>query len=380
MKEAIGFGILIRLSLFFSLPNLSDDFYRFIWDGNLIQNGIHPFSVTPDQLMSLNLQVGQNQVIYDSLNSQRYFTIYPPISQFIFWISTFSSQVLTNVNILRIIILFFEIGTFILLKFFFNPSKKGSVLAIYALNPLVILELTGNLHFEGIMLFFLLLSIVAIQKQKWIITSISLASGIGVKLIPLMFLPVLVRKIGQKHSLLVYALCSVILIIIALPLLNVQLINGMSDSLYLFFNKFEFNAGFFFLLKEMGLAIFGFDIIHIVGPLLPLLALIIILSISFFKVNSDTDLTKVFSLILLIQLFLSTIVHPWYIIPLIALAVSTGYRFPIVWSFLIFFTYIGYELTGYKDPLIVIWIEYLAVGYLATREIFYGHKTEITNG
>ena len=40
-------GVLARLSLFVSMPSLSDDIYRFIWDGTLLKNGIHPFNELP---------------------------------------------------------------------------------------------------------------------------------------------------------------------------------------------------------------------------------------------------------------------------------------------------------------------------------------------
>jgi amino acid transporter len=36
-------SVLFRL-LIFSLPNLSQDFYRFIWDGRLILLGLNPFT------------------------------------------------------------------------------------------------------------------------------------------------------------------------------------------------------------------------------------------------------------------------------------------------------------------------------------------------
>lgn len=34
------------------MPSLSDDIYRFIWDGRAMLNGIHPFSMTPEQIIT----------------------------------------------------------------------------------------------------------------------------------------------------------------------------------------------------------------------------------------------------------------------------------------------------------------------------------------
>src|SRR5690606_30827687 len=43
LSLAIGF----RLILLFSIPELSNDFYRFIWDGELLNRGINPFAHKP---------------------------------------------------------------------------------------------------------------------------------------------------------------------------------------------------------------------------------------------------------------------------------------------------------------------------------------------
>lgn len=378
VREVLTIGILIRIGLFFDLPNLSEDFYRFIWDGNLISNGIHPFSATPKEVIDSNIAFSGDLELFSQLNSKNYFTIYPPISQFIFWLSAFGRTVLESVTILRAMIFMAELVTLFILRQYFISSEKGASLAIYALNPLVIIELTGNLHFEGIMLLFVLLAITYINKNHTLGTGLSMALGIGSKLIPLMFLPALIKKMSWKKSIQVYTFAAIVLFIITFPLLDEELILGMTDSLYLFFNKFEFNAGLFFLFRETGYLIFGFDIIYIVGPLLSILALLSILWISFFKVQPDSDLTKTFSILLLLQLAFSTIVHPWYIIPLVALAVGSGYVFPIVWSFLIFFTYSGYSVTGYEHPLIIIWLEYALVAYFAVQEIIFNKKFNLT--
>ena len=43
-----GIGITFRLLFIAILPNLSQDFYRFIWDGRLISQGISPYLFTPE--------------------------------------------------------------------------------------------------------------------------------------------------------------------------------------------------------------------------------------------------------------------------------------------------------------------------------------------
>src|SRR5690554_4585748 len=43
----MGIGIVFRLIFLFAIPNLSQDFYRFIWDGHLMAQGVNPYMFTP---------------------------------------------------------------------------------------------------------------------------------------------------------------------------------------------------------------------------------------------------------------------------------------------------------------------------------------------
>ncbi len=74
-------GVLFRVLLLFSVPNLSDDVYRFIWDGRLSANGINPFSHLPTEIMQMLPVTGITEELFAQLNSQGHYTIYPPVMQ-----------------------------------------------------------------------------------------------------------------------------------------------------------------------------------------------------------------------------------------------------------------------------------------------------------
>ncbi|MBK7036195.1 MAG: hypothetical protein IPH42_07580 [Bacteroidetes bacterium] len=77
----------------------------------------------------------------------------------------------------------FEAGTILLLpKLLVQLKMPVKYQLIYTLNPLIILELTGNMHFEAIMVFFLVLSIYYLVKQKDIFSAIAFGFAIGSKL------------------------------------------------------------------------------------------------------------------------------------------------------------------------------------------------------
>src|SRR5579884_948487 len=87
-RHALFAAVVFRAVLLFALPNLSDDFYRFIWDGRLLAHGVNPFSHLPSYYASQNNTdisiFGLSRELFDKLNSPNYFTIYPPVCQYIF--------------------------------------------------------------------------------------------------------------------------------------------------------------------------------------------------------------------------------------------------------------------------------------------------------
>lgn len=119
-SEALQFWIFVsigaRVGLFVATPHLSDDFYRFIWDGRLLANGIHPFAELPNYYLT-HAVPGLNQWLFDHLNSQDYFTIYPPLAQYVFLVAVIVSphSVLGSVIAMRVFILAAKFGTIALL-------------------------------------------------------------------------------------------------------------------------------------------------------------------------------------------------------------------------------------------------------------------------
>ena len=374
-------AILFRAALLFSVPALSDDFYRFIWDGRLLAAGQHPFAEVPSYYMTHNISIpGIDSELYNKLNSKEYFTVYPPLSQFIFWLSVKLSpdSIYGSMFIMRLIIFSCEIGTlWIITKILRHFNQTPAAVLIYALNPLAIIELTGNLHFEGGMIFFLLLGIFFLLRHKRFLSAACYALSICAKLIPLIFLPLLLRQLGWKKATQYWLMTGVITALLCLPLLNRDIVNGFSQSMGYYFQKFEFNASIYYLIREAGYFIFGFNIIQIAGWVLGLVSAILILTISFYRIRNtitqgiDTNLFTGMLWCLLIFFLLTTTLHPWYIVSLVMISVFTPYRFPVLWSGLIFMTYAGYTDETFRENLQIVALEYIIViGYLLYETVW----------
>lgn len=382
-------AVLFRLCFLFSTPILSDDFYRFIWDGRLLAAGVHPFAELPRYYIENNSAIpGIDKNLFDKLNSPDYFTIYPPINQFVFWVAVKLSlgSILSSVIVIRLFIITSEIGTIWLIKKILThyqlPARN---VLLYALNPLVIIELTGNLHFEALLIFFLLISYWLLIRGKLISSAINFSLAICTKLVPLIFLPLMFSRLGWKKSFVYYLIVGVSTVLLFLPLLSAEIISGFNESIGYYFKKFEFNASIYYLVREWGFWKYGYNIIQTVGWKLAAyctVAILLFATIDGIKLNRLTNIdnrtSNLFTsslFILLFYLAFATIVHPWYTITLLALSVFTTFRFPVVWTALIFLTYVGYSPVGFSENLGVTAFEYMAVfGYLVYELIWKKEK------
>ena len=414
----VGMGVLARFLLLFTIPNFSDDLYRFIWDGRLLTQGINPFDHLPSYYIENKHTIpGLTNELYQQLNSPNYFTIYPPVNQVIFAVATglFPNSIWGSSLVMKSCLFAFEIGSIFLmiqlLQHFKLPAKN---VLLYALNPLIIIEITGNIHFEGAMIFFLLLAIWLIAvKKRWVLSAIAFALSVASKLLPLMFLPLMVRRIGKTESsttpanaigseqgfgnikalyplkrlvsfvksrivlkewlgldwkriIAYFSIIGFTLIGLFIPLINGVFLTNFGDSLNLYFQKFEFNGSLYYFFRWIGFQVKGYNIIGTLGPVLALSALTGIILITLLE--AKTDWSKLFERMLFAvccYLFCSATVHPWYVAMPIVFCVFTRFRFPILWSGLIFLTYINYSYGDYFENLWVVGIEYILVfGYL----------------
>ncbi|MEM9325779.1 MAG: hypothetical protein AAGA85_08990 [Bacteroidota bacterium] len=378
-RALIILGVAVRVGLFFALPKLSDDFYRFIWDGVVIAKLGNPYGILPADALAQGVE-GLSQPFFEQLNSPNYYTIYPPLNQVIFWVSALIGgydSLLTSVNFMRVLLVIADIGSLLLLRrvLAMRADEKGRVINQklaywYFLNPLVVLEFTGNLHFEGFVIFFLLLGMRAFYQRKLVIQGLSFAGAIATKLVPLVFLPALLFRIGIRKGILVCLIAVVGGAITFLPLLGEAIYSGLTASIGLYFRSFEFNASVYFLLREIGYAVRGYNMIQTIGPWMAIGAFFLITGWAMYGGWKRKDIMTMLLFTLCIYLALTTTVHPWYILTLIPFGVAAGFYFPVVWSLMIFLTYMGYEKDGFELSMTWVWLEYLTViGFLIVELI-----------
>lgn len=366
IKQIIYLGIFFRLLFLFSTPLLSDDFYRFIWDGRLWFNGINPFAELPTYYMQNQGEapLGINKELFNLINSPTHYTVYPPIPQFINWVAAWlaSDSLWLSGVIMRIAHITAEAGTLLLLPQVLKGFKVDvKNIAWYALNPLIIIELVGNLHHEALMIFFLMLFLSNYLQQKWNGAGFAFAMAVAAKLIPLMFLPAIVFRLNLKQNIRFLIVFVVSLSISFAPLLDPTFFSGMENSLLLYYQNFEFNAGIYYTFREVGYWIKGYNMIALIGKFFAFGVTAAILFISVRAHYKKQLLTETLLWISTVFALFSLILHPWYIALVILFATLTRYKFAFLWSLLIMGTYVGYSFGGFVEVMPMVALEFILV-------------------
>ena len=158
LRTVVCFGLLFRVTLLPSLPTLSDDLYRYVWDGRVQDAGINPYRYAPESEALAHLR---DEEIYPRVNHPEISTIYPPLAQALFlgcykiWPTVWGIKVaLVGVDLLTA---WFLLG---LIRVF---DQRPGQLLIYLWNPLLVVEVAGNGHVDILGVAFLVFALLYLQ-------------------------------------------------------------------------------------------------------------------------------------------------------------------------------------------------------------------------
>ena len=385
-----GLGILLRVFFTFDAPRFSDDFYRFLWDGRATTLGLNPFDKTPEEVCKdtsiRNIQLCEEQYGLDletiprgKLNSEDVYTIYPPVNQCVYALSSSigKEKSMKTVVAMKWIMLIFEILTFFLLKSLIAfTGKQNRTILLYWLNPIVIMELAGNLHFEGVAITFILATLYFLRRQNYLVASIPLALAFCTKLTPAILGLVALKRMSLKKWLLWGVVSGVLAVILFSLFLNSENVGNFFASMKLYTRRFEFNASIYYVLLKLQKMLPEANIVGLYSYWLPLILATAVLSVNF--VRRNYTLTERFFLALFLYFVFSKVVHPWYITPLIALTPLVRWNFAILWSGMIGFTYLSYGGQAFEEQYWISFLSYAILFVFAYLEI-KKKRTQETN-
>lgn len=350
-------ALLWRATILPCNPSLSEDFYRYIWDGRTQVSALSPYSYAPE---ASELQF-QRDADYEKINHKDVGTPYPPFAEHIFHLL---ARISTNHTVFKSGILFFDVLLiFVLSLLLRKESLSPALLLLYAWHPLPIVEFAGNAHVDIIAMSLLLLAYYFVVQSRPFSAGAVLAAATLTKYIPLLAFPWILKK-GRWKVLLPFV---IVCFLIALPFYLQQ--PNIFDGLFMFYKKWRFNDSLFGILYDW---LGGAEPARIWGGFFT--ALIVI-----FCLSAQYSFYRSFIYAYGTMILFSPVVHPWYLcwlIPCFAFYPSKPWIFFSGWiatSYLIRFLF---PTGDWHEPLWLKLLVYIPFYFLLVLQIFGNRKQE----
>lgn len=334
----LGAGALFRLVLVPTSPVLSDDLYRYLWDGRVQAAGINPYVYPPK---APELAPLRDEAIWPQINRPHAPTIYPPATQAVFagawWLGLRSPATWKLVTATA------DIAAMLLLtRLLMALGRDRRAVVAYAWNPLPILAFGHSGHVDALVVLGLVAAALAWQAGALRRLGLCLGLAAAVKLYPLVALPAFVRdssgRWSARRAAVVTALAIGIVAVSYLPVLDLgSRAFGYLSAGYL--SEEGYMTGRRFLLfRALGLD--G----RLLGPLL--LAGVAVVAL-WSRRPAPTRAAWVLGTVAIV-----TLTYPWYAAPLVALAVAGGAGWAWPWLGVVLETaYAGQVIRAAPGPL-----------------------------
>jgi hypothetical protein len=400
LKMIWAFALLFRGILLFTSPTLSDDVYRYIWDGHLLGKGISPylFPVNSPELDSWDIPL--RSFVNHPWMASPYLTIAQLYFLFVNWLAPQSELGFQ----LGAVVFDFLTGWFVMDLLGRLALSKRNVL-LYLWNPLVVVEFAHGAHVDALMICLMTLAAWLVIRsrpdRRWrnlnlTASVLSLAAATLTKGIAVILAPVFFRRWGWQRV----ALFGTILILFTAgfaitagwgvwgPLDG----TGVFGAIRIYLSTWNFNSSIF---RWLEVATSGYlaadstpvesvkEFSALIARLVSSVALaFVILATGIWAWQLDRPgrvsvlrrnrlLLRLACLPLGAYLILAATIHPWYVtvimpfVPFLLPAEGEGAmirRFVWPWLYLscaVFFSYLTYfNLADFREYHFVRWVEY----------------------
>ena len=192
LRAVLGLAVALRLVALPMGPALSDDAYRYLWDGGLTAAGVSPYAARPDAPELVRFRdAAPTSEWYARMNSPRYHTVYPPLSQAVFAIAACTGSTPAAWFVLKSLLLAAEGFGIWALSRVLAPGR----LALYALSPVAVLEIAGQGHSEGLLVGALGLAWWGVVRGRRTVLGTAIVAAGWAKLYPFALGALLARRL-----------------------------------------------------------------------------------------------------------------------------------------------------------------------------------------
>lgn len=189
LRAAVVLGVAGRVALLCLPPLLSEDLWRYLWDGAVQHHGLSPYAHAPND-PALDALAASDPALADirgRIGHPHLATIYPPAAQAVFWLVTLGGP---SAMAWRVMAVAFELGAaWVLFRWLRREGRDPRAVALWLLCPLAAVEGAVGAHVDTLGV----LALSAALAWPGVRAGLALAVAAGTKLFPLLVLPRLDR-------------------------------------------------------------------------------------------------------------------------------------------------------------------------------------------
>jgi hypothetical protein len=225
------FAVLMRLPLLRHPPTLSDDVYRYIWDGHLLTRGISPYAQPANSALLDAYTNPLRGLVNHNWMASPYLPVAQLYSALIEWLAPLSPLAF------QASALVFDLAVgWLVISLLRRAGLPARRVLVYLWNPLVAVESAHGAHVDYLMLFFMLLAFWVLEREdptsadqgrsgfvnsggriqmpaRQIASGLALGAAVLIKLAPVLIAPLLLRRWGWRglaaFGALILGLCAV---------------------------------------------------------------------------------------------------------------------------------------------------------------------------
>jgi hypothetical protein len=224
--------ILFRLVLLPATPSLSDDVYRYQWDGRVQRAHLNPYVAVPSS-PELAWLLNPDNPEPPGVDTP---TIYPPLSEFVY-------RAIKTVSGYRRVSTILDLACVGMLLLLLGALKRPlhRVLA-YAWNPAVLLSFAMSGHFDPLAIVMFLAALFFLVRNRPTLSIVAFALSFLSKFFPVLLLPALLKRVRLAYV----GIFAVLVFTFYLPFLGAGL--HLFDGARNYGRDWSNNASFFQLL------------------------------------------------------------------------------------------------------------------------------------
>jgi hypothetical protein len=286
-------ALVVRALFVGTTPLLSDDVYRYVWEGAAVGGGYNPGTGAPAEIQGLD------DGLRDRVNHNHIASIYPGGAMVWFWVVSKTGLGAVAAQLCAAVA---DAGTAAAITWW--RRSLGAAIwpgLLYALHPLPVLESGHGAHVDVLAIAATTLAVTVFVARPWA-AGVALGAGVGIKVFPAALLPALLRDSRWRTRALMAAGLGAVLLV---PLL-------FADAPTTYARHWSFN-GFAFPWAHAALG-------TLARPLLGLVGSIVVASTVLRRMTPDQTWLWVGAAFV----FTTPTAHPWYLLWVLVPALLRG--------------------------------------------------------